>query len=126
MNDEVGPLGRIVALERFHQKRRAHRGVEDHPQARFVGLPTNGRQVQHITVRIAGRLQVQVGVQTAGEAVSVLFFHLLPTLLKGGSVVASETFDRDIQVGRLTVPIVNQLMRAAVDVAADQQHVAVP
>ena len=81
--------------------------------------------VEHVAVRVARRLEVHVDASPLGEPVGVHDRELRERQLEVARLEAVEPLDRDVQVAALAVPVVQELVRAAVHVAARQHDVAV-
>ncbi len=81
--------------------------------------------VQHVAVRVARRLEEHVDLPAGVEPDAVVAAHAAQ---RRGEIVDGEAVEPahgDVEVGALAVPVVQQLVGAAIDVAAREHDVAV-
>ncbi len=74
-------------------------------------------------MRVTRRFEIDVHAPSGSEPIRILFLDTSPAGFEFVNSVTIERLDSDFQVAWLGVPIVNQLVSAAVDVATADQHV---
>jgi hypothetical protein len=125
VDHEVGTLHRVVAPQHRLQHRRADGGVDDHGQAELVRRAADRGHVEHVAVRVARRLDEDVDPAAALEPRTVAGADAFERTAEVLDREAVEPLDCDVEVALLAVPVVQQLVGAAVDVAAREHDVLV-
>ncbi len=123
MDEKVGPFRDRLPLQGIAQEWRGDGRVEHDFHAQLVRLTADRRHVEHVSMRVAGGFKVDVDIPSLGQTVGILF---LDPLRAGGKVLFQapvERFHGDRQISRLRIPIMNQLISAAVDVAAGDEDI---
>ena len=124
MNHKIGSLRRIGAAERRLQEGRADGGIADHRQSACVRQAADAWHVEHVAVWIAGGLEVDEDLAPRGQAIGVARGHRLELHGELRHRFAVKPFERHVEIGLLAIPVVQQLVGAAIDVAAGQHDVA--
>ena len=125
VNHKVGPLGWILALERLAEKRRRHGRIENHRQAIGMRRGTNRRDIQHVTMRVAGRLEEHINLAALFEPVGVVRAHRIQCGLEILCRVAVKKSHTNVEVAGLVIPVVQQLKRPAVHVARTEDDILI-
>src|SRR5207249_2794598 len=125
VNQKIRPLGRRIMPQRLAEKRRADGPIENHRQTVTVRRPANGRHVEHITVRVAGRFKIQINLTASPESLIIFGAGCLQRILECSDLKAIKKLDRDVQVAWLAKPIVQQLEGAPINIARTNNDVLV-
>src|SRR5690606_20588758 len=99
---------------------------EHHPDIGGMGAAADFGDVEKIAVGIAGGLEVKVRAASRVEPVAVFLVDLAEGLFE---VVASITFkglDGNVEIRLSSVPVVDQLMHATIDISTDDKDVLPP
>ena len=74
-------------------------------------------------MRIAGRFKVDVNFTAFGKSIGVLFFGAFKACGEFVGRIAIKHFNGNVQVARLGVPVVDQLIGSAIDVATGDDNI---
>src|SRR5205823_14675926 len=91
----------------------------------FMRGAADAGNVEHMAVRVARAFKIDIDLPAGFEARSPFLFRRsqrLPEILGGEAV---EPAHRDIEIGAFAVPVVEELVDAAIDIPAGEDNVLI-